>query len=133
MASIRFVLVAVVLGLGLGGLGGYRLGTGDAARSELRDARGAVQTAADTLDAARRQLDTTTRAVAQAAARDAQTASRHLTEAAAYEQVIASAARLDCNRDPDAFRMLVDAIGRANQPRAATPGAPAAKPSTTTA
>ncbi|THF61402.1 hypothetical protein E6C76_20175 [Pseudothauera nasutitermitis] len=109
------ILAGLLLGGGLGAWGGHELATGRAAKAELKDARQAVADAAGTLDAARKQLDNTTRTLAGAAARDAATASRHLQEAATYEQLIARAARAECERDPESFSVLVDAIGRANR------------------
>ena len=112
---VLVALVGLAIGGGLGSWGGYEIATGRAAKGDLAAAGKAVSDAADTLDAARRQLDTTTRAVARAAARDAETASRHLSEAASYEQIITHAARAECERDPDSFGMLVDVIRRANR------------------
>ena len=115
MQSIVLVaLVGFVVGLGLGGWGGHELADGRAARAQLGSTRTALADAAAALGTAGEQLRTTATRTATLARQQAETASRHLAEASRHEQIIVHAARLECARDPESFRLLVDAVARAN-------------------
>ncbi len=115
MQSIALVaLVGFVVGLGLGGWGGHELADGRAARAQLGSARTALADAAAALGTAGEQLRATATRTATLARQQAETASRHLAEASRHEQIITHAARLECARDPESFRLLIDAIARAN-------------------
>lgn len=126
--TVIAVVGSFVLGLGLGAVGGHEFATGRAAKADVGRAEQSAKDALEGLDIARRQLERSSRDLARSATRDAETASRHLSEAAKYEQIISLAARAECVRDDESFRLLIGAISRANERVFDLPGAVAVPP-----
>lgn len=101
-------LVAAILAFGLG----YKLASGECAQGQVKQAETIIETQGQALQAADAATVASNKDITEVGKREAATQARHQQETQKYEQHIQN--RPGCDRDPGAFRMLNDAINRAN-------------------
>lgn len=101
-------LVAAILAFGLG----YKLASGECAQGQVKQAETIIETQGQALQAADAATVASNKDTAEAGKREAATQARHQQERQKYEQYIQN--RPGCDRDPVSFRMLTEAIDRAN-------------------
>ena len=108
-------LIALVVALVLGGIGGwtggYRYATGRAAVAAVAERNAVLAQQSSAIDDANRETARTVSATVESSRRDAKLAVQHHVEELNYEHALQNA---DCALDAAAWRLFNDALRRAN-------------------